>query len=678
MSDIQNQEIAAFNFKQKAEKYLSQGKLDEAYATCLKALEILPHSGEIHKTLGNIMQKMGKLESAKNCYLKAIEENHNLAESYANLGSISARQRQWEQAIKYYEKAISIKPNTAGFYRNLAKIWQCLGKEQLVIECSYQALILEPTLAPVTEYLSLGDKLLESGKVEEAIACYNQAIKSDKKSSAGYNKLGNTLIQKGELDAAIKIYSQGIELIPKNPSLYYKLGEALTKKQQYQQAITAYYRAIELNPNNYLFYIKIGYILQKQGLLDEAISCFIKSLKIKPNVWNTYCKIADIFEQQNHHNAAAECRFNQKLPQDLLHKFCQLTEDWKVTSNSIRTINLINIYPPSQLNLFPSQNIERKLHPSFQINQLKSGEAFIAIVPEARAWGDELNSAVITVDNQILTDISSGTPELIMSSSKLFPVHKLKGTIAFLSVKFGGGCYYHWMVDIVARISLLYQSNIDISSIDKFVINKFQAKFHKEIIKELGIPENKIIESCNYPHIQADKLIVPSIPINSGFRIAEWTCKTLKNIFLSKQISKESFYPERIYISRHQASKRRVVNEAEVVSVLEKFDFKIIILELMSVKQQALCFANAKVVVGPHGAGLTNLVFCSSGTKVIEFFDSEYVVKCYWLISNVCSLEHYHLIGDEFDDNFSGKPANKDILVNLQKLLDLMNLAKII
>ncbi len=44
----------------------------------------------------------------------------------------------------------------------------------------------------------------------------------------------------------------------------------------------------------------------------------------------------------------------------------------------------------------------------------------------------------------------------------------------------------------------------------------------------------------------------------------------------------------------------------------------------------------------------------------------------------ICGWENYHLIGDEFDDNFSGKPANKDILVNLQKLLDLMKLAKII
>ncbi len=678
MSDIENQETAAFNLKQKAEIYLSQGKLDEAYATCYEALEILPNSGEIYKILGNIWQRMGQLESAKKSYKQAIQYNPNLAEAHGNLGSISARQQQWEEAIKYYEKAISIKPNFAGFYRNFAKIWQRLGKHELATEYSYKALSLEPTSASATECLSLGNKLLELGKVEEAIACYYRAIELDKKLSAAYNKLGNILIQQGELDRAITVYRQGIKLRPNNLILHYKLGEALTKKQQYQQAINAYHQAIELNPNNHFFYINLGEVLHKQGFLEEAISYLIQALKIKPNLWNTYCKIADVLDQQNHPNAAAGCRLHQNLPQDLLDKFCQLTGDWKVTSNSIKTINILNIYPPSQVDLLPSQNVERKLNPSFQMNQLKSGEAFIAIVPEARAWGDGLNSAVITSDNKVLTDISSGTPELIMSSSKLFPVHKLNGTIAFLSVKFGGACYYHWMFDIVARISLLYQSNIDISSIDKFVVNKFQTTFHKEIIKELGISENKIIESCNYHHIQADKLIVPSIPVNSGFRIAEWTCKTLKNIFLSKQISKNSSYPERIYISRHQASKRQVVNEPEVVSLLEKFGFKVLILESRSIAEQALYLANARIVIGPHGAGLTNLVFCNSGTKVIEFFAPEYILVCYWVISNISGLEHYHLIGDEFEQDFSGKPAHKNILVNLEKLLDLMKLAKII
>ncbi|MDJ0555731.1 MAG: tetratricopeptide repeat protein [Microcoleaceae cyanobacterium MO_207.B10] len=678
MSDFVNQKNAALNLSKTAEIYLSQGKLDAAYATCLKALEILPNCGEIHKTLGNVMQKMGKLELAKNCYLKAIADNHNLAESYANLGSISARQKQWEQAIKYYEKALSIQPDFAGFYRNLAKIWQCLGKEQLVIECTYQALILEPTLATATEWLNLGDKSLELGKQEEAIACYNQAIKSDKKLSLAYNKLGNTLIQKGELDRAITVYRQGIKISPNNPTLHYNLGEALTQKQEYQQAKISYNRAIGLNPNNHLFYIKLGEVLQKQGLLEEAIACLIGALQVKADQRNTYLKIAELLEKQKYLSAAVRCKVHQQLSKDVLEKFCKLTGDWEVTSNAINTINLIKIHPPSQIDLLPSQNIEKKLHPNFQTKVVELAEELIAIIPEARVWADQLNSVVITSDNKVVRDISSGNGGLIISSSKLPPVHKLKGTVVFLSVKFGAGGYYHWMFDMVARISLLYQSSIDISSIDKFIVNKIQTRFHQETIKKLGIPQSKIIESCNYPHIQTDRLIVPSIPIKSGFRTTKIACEALKNIFLSQQISSSSLYPERIYINRSQTSKRRVVNEEEVVNLLEKFGFQSIILESLSIEEQALYLANALVVIAPHGAGLTNILFCNPGTKIVEIFAPEYILVCYWVISNICGLEHYHLIGDEFENNLSDKPAQKDIFVNLQKLLELMKLAQVI
>ena len=678
MSNTNNQETAVFNLKQKANKYLSQGKLDESYATCYEALDILPNSGEIYKILGNIWQRRGQLESARKSYKQAIQYNPNSAEVYANLGSIYAMQKQWEQAIKYYEKAISIKSDFAGFYRNLAKIWQCLGKEQLVTECRYQALILEPTSVSGAEYLSLGDKLLELGKVPEGITCYYMAIKLDKKLSVAYDKLANILIQQGELDEAIKVYSQAIELMPKKTGLYYKLGELLTKNQDYKQAINAYNQAIELNPNNHIFYMKLGEVLQKQGLLEDGMSCLIQALQIKPSAWNVYFKITEFLELQNNLNAANACRLYQKLPKDLLKKCCQLTGDYELTSDSINRINKINIYPPSKIDLLPSQNIEKKLHPSFQMNRVKSGEAFVAIVPEARAWGDLLNSVIITADNKLVRDISSGNGELIISSSKLSPVQKLKGTVAFLSVKFGGACYYHWMFDIISRIFLVYQSGIDISSIDKFVVNKFQTMFQKETIRYLGIPENKIVESSNCPYIQADQLIVPSIPVNDGFRTTQWGCASLKSIFLSNQVSRPLFYPERIYISRNQASRRRIVNEEEVVNLLKKIGFQIITFESTSIREQALYLANAQIVVGPHGAGLTNILFCNPGTKIIEFFAPEYIVVCYWVISNICGLQYYHSIGDKFDNDFSGQPVEKDILVNLEKLLYLIKIAKII
>jgi capsular polysaccharide biosynthesis protein len=116
----------------------------------------------------------------------------------------------------------------------------------------------------------------------------------------------------------------------------------------------------------------------------------------------------------------------------------------------------------------------------------------------------------------------------------------------------------------------------------------------------------------------------------------------------------------------------------QVIKYLEKFGFRSVKLETMSVAEQAACLAAAKVVVAPHGGGLTNLVFCSPGTKVIEIFSPLYVPHCYWMISNLCGLEHYYLIGDLVDDGTPTKPLHKDMRLDLNSLEKLLTIAGVL
>ncbi|NEQ73264.1 MAG: DUF563 domain-containing protein [Okeania sp. SIO2C9] len=490
MLDVNNQKISVLNLKQKAEIYLSQGKLDLAYDTCSQALEILPNCGEVYKTQGNILQRMGKLELAKNFYRKAIKYNPNLAEAHANIGSIFARQQQWEKAIKSYNKAISLKPLFAGFYRNLAKIWQSLGKHELTKEYTNKALDLEA---------------------------------------------------------------------------------------KYEQ-----------------------------------------------------------------------------------------------------NISKIEIFSATEVNMLASQTIEKQTHHIFRSRKVYSQSAFVTVVPGGKGYINVGVTAVITSENKLVSEVSTRNAELIISSSELPSIYNIEGTVALLSIKWGKNNYFHWMFDIVTRIHLLLLSNL---KIDKFVVNQCQKKFQRETIESLGISQDKIIESEIYPYIQAERLLVPSFSYSDGkyLRIPKWGCDFLRNSFLSEEAKKTRYYQtERIYISRKESSRRRVVNEEEVISFLDKFDFESITLESMSVAEQATLLASVKVVVALHGAGLTNLVFCSSGTKVIEFFAPEYIVKYYWILSNVCGLEYYYLLGEQLNEESSREPAKKDIFVDLQKLLDLMKLTKII
>ena len=132
-------------------------------------------------------------------------------------------------------------------------------------------------------------------------------------------------------------------------------------------------------------------------------------------------------------------------------------------------------------------------------------------------------------------------------------------------------------------------------------------------------------------------------------------------------------YGKKIYISRARARARHIINEDAVTQLLNKFGFETVYLEEMSVIDQVTLFSNAHVVVAPHGSGLTNLVFCSPKTIVIELFSPHYLRTDYWMISQLLELKHYYCLGESFNcpplrNIMYQNSLTEDILVNLSSL----------
>ena len=69
-------------------------------------------------------------------------------------------------------------------------------------------------------------------------------------------------------------------------------------------------------------------------------------------------------------------------------------------------------------------------------------------------------------------------------------------------------------------------------------------------------------------------------------------------------------------------SKRRYINDHRLLKdyLQKKYNnkFKNIILEKYSFDKQVTLFQNAKIIIGQHGAGLVNLIFCKPNTVVFE------------------------------------------------------------
>jgi len=81
-----------------------------------------------------------------------------------------------------------------------------------------------------------------------------------------------------------------------------------------------------------------------------------------------------------------------------------------------------------------------------------------------------------------------------------------------------------------------------------------------------------------------------------------------------------------IYINR---SNRRLNNEEPLQYLLIQSGFTIVNLETVSLQEQVMMFHHAKIVIGFHGAGLTNLLYCTNSTIVFEIVDKDCVSPCY-------------------------------------------------
>ena len=77
---------------------------------------------------------------------------------------------------------------------------------------------------------------------------------------------------------------------------------------------------------------------------------------------------------------------------------------------------------------------------------------------------------------------------------------------------------------------------------------------------------------------------------------------------------------KRIYIDRddidpERNSNRRIINEIELRNMLEKLGFTFVKLKELSFNKQISIFHNAQIILGLHGAGFANLVFCKLRLK---------------------------------------------------------------
>jgi capsular polysaccharide biosynthesis protein len=101
----------------------------------------------------------------------------------------------------------------------------------------------------------------------------------------------------------------------------------------------------------------------------------------------------------------------------------------------------------------------------------------------------------------------------------------------------------------------------------------------------------------------------------------------------------------RLYVSRARAPLRRVANEDALVRLLSRHRIERVFLEELPFDQEVRLLSETDLLVGSHGAGLTNMLFMPEGGRVVEFRRTgDAANNCYFsLASDLGHSYHYVL-----------------------------------
>ncbi len=235
-----------------------------------------------------------------------------------------------------------------------------------------------------------------------------------------------------------------------------------------------------------------------------------------------------------------------------------------------------------------------------------------------------------------------------------------RGNYCTLMLYWGEG-YYHWFTDVLATL----HEALELMPKDTFFLlpagfeTRYGGDFYLKSLNALGIASERVIEFEGNESWVLENLWWQPPATNTDEQAPgalQWIGRSIAGSIEATPAEK----PLKVYISRKPPSARVIANEELIVPRLREMGFRICLLEEMAFEEQLRIFRNAELVVGPHGAGFTNLIFSAPGTRVVEIFAAGMEKHFYWSVCEELGHDYHFLSGQAA---YPGRRGEPDILI---------------
>jgi len=241
--------------------------------------------------------------------------------------------------------------------------------------------------------------------------------------------------------------------------------------------------------------------------------------------------------------------------------------------------------------------------------------------------------------------------------------------------------YYHWHTDILPRLGALEKMNVSKLNIYFSEAKPYQLDSLKYLKDILDDHHCKFALGKNFLN-KHGRLYKFKTLYYTPFYMGKYPKLSNRLTYfyddIKNQISSlNNPKTKNIYITRGNNKRRKLLNEKKLISALKKrWEFLVVNPEEHTYEEQIKMFSNCEIMIGPHGAGFTNMIFSSTNATVIELFPDTYLNIGLQRLALAKGLNYYYIVGKTLMQDSDNKhklqyEINIDEVVNqMEKIID--------
>ena len=240
---------------------------------------------------------------------------HDRIEEILQRGIEFHSKNQFPEAEACYKEVLGIDPDNADAIHLLGLLADSIGDKGLAVDLVRYAISIQSD-NPLF-HSNLGNILRAQGRLDEAVACYLEALKYNPQYVEACFNLATLYRDLDRLHDAIPLYQQVTALHPDFAIAWINLATALHSTRELDEAIYCYKRYLELKPEDIHGKTRLADALHERGreqedlgLRSEAIALFEEALSVNPSHIASRRKIDFLLSEKNRLAAEAAAKLD--------------------------------------------------------------------------------------------------------------------------------------------------------------------------------------------------------------------------------------------------------------------------------------------------------------------------------------------------------------------------------